>query len=82
MKKIIYKGPINSLSFGNVSFNLIKAMFRKNMDVALFPTGNPDVSAYDLKNNEFKNWMEESINSRYKKLDKDLTTLQMWHLNG
>ena len=82
MKRIIYKGPINSLSFGNVSFNLIKAMFRKNMDVALFPTGNPDVSAYNLENSEFKSWMEESINSRYKKLDKDLTTLQMWHLNG
>ena len=82
MKEIIYKGPINSLSFGNVSLNLLKQMFKKKMDVGIFPIGNPDVAAFAPMYAGFKNWIEESINDRYKKLDKEKKTLQLWHLNG
>ena len=82
MKKLIYKGPINSLSLGNVSVNLLKEMHKRGMDVSIFPTGNIDVSAFNLKEDGFKAWIESSINDRFTKADKDLTTLHMWHLNG
>jgi hypothetical protein len=82
MNKLIYKGPLNSLSFGNVSYNLLKAMFRKNMEVALFPIGKIDVSSFGEEDPDFKKWIEESGKNRYSRLDKDTPTLQMWHLNG
>ena len=82
MKNIIYKGPLNSLSFGNVSYNLLKAMYRQKMDVALFPIGKIDVSTFNNEDQDFKEWLEGSAKERFSKLDKDVTTLQMWHLNG
>ena len=82
MKELIYKGPINSLSFGNVSINLLRQMFKKKIDVGIFPIGNPDIEAFAPMDSEFKNWIEGSINDRYKKLDKEKKTLQLWHLNG
>lgn len=82
MNKLIFKAPLNSLSFGNVSFNLAREMYKLDMDVAMFPMGNVDVSAFKVEDSNFKSWIEECVNNRYKKLDKDSTTLQMWHLNG
>lgn len=82
MNKLIYKAPLNSLSFGNVSYNLLKQMFKKNMEIAFFPRGNVDISSFEVVPEDFKIWLEDSIKNRFKKLDKDLTTLQMWHLNG
>ena len=82
MNKLIFKGPLNSLSFGNVSFNLLKEIYSKNIDAAIFPTGDVDVSAFKISDSNFKLWVEDGVNNRYKKLDKNTTTLQMWHLNG
>jgi hypothetical protein len=82
MKKIIFKGPLNSLSFGNVSFNLLKELYNENYDVSIFTTGNIDVSSFQVQDQSFKKWIEDGVNSRYSKLDKNSTTLQMWHLNG
>jgi hypothetical protein len=81
MNSIIYKGPLNSLSFGNVSINLLKAMFSKGMNVAIFPNGNIDVSAFEI-DQDFKTWIESGINDRFQIFKKSDTTLQMWHLNG
>lgn len=82
MKNLIFKGPINSLSFGNVSFNLLREMYNQGIDVSIFPIGNPDVTAFSISDKNFKKWFEDGINNRYKKLNKDHPTLQMWHLNG
>ena len=82
MKNLIYKGPLNALSFGNVSFNLLKEMFNKNMEVSIFPIGNPDVSSFNPIDPSFKKWIEESINNRFERVSADHHTLQLWHLNG
>lgn len=82
MNNIIYKGPLNSLSFGNVSFNLLKAMFKSGVNAAIFPHGKVDVSSFGKVDKDFKLWIEDGINDRFTKLKKSDTTLQMWHLNG
>ena len=82
MKDLIYKGPLNSLSFGNVSFNLLKEMYNQDMNVAIFPHGNVDVSSFGSISKDLKDWVEKGVNDRYSMLDQDTTTLQMWHLNG
>jgi len=82
MNNLIFKAPLNSLSFGNVSFNILKEIFKKGIDLALFPIGKVDINSFGEQTEEFKNWLEDSINNRFTKLNKDTTTLQMWHLNG
>tara|TARA_R100000808_G_C2154579_1_gene165637 strand:+ start:1403 stop:2482 length:1080 start_codon:yes stop_codon:yes gene_type:complete len=82
MEDIIFKCPINSVSFGNVSLNIMREMRKRNMNVAHFPIGDPDASVYDKLSEEDKNWLQECINNRFKRLDKDTPTLQLWHLNG
>jgi len=82
MQEIIFKCPINSLSFGNVSFNLMREMFKRDMTVAHFPIGNPDASVFNNIDKDFQEWLQGSINNRFKILRKDIPTLQLWHING
>lgn len=82
MSKIILKCPINNVSFGNVSLNLIREFFKKEFSIAHFPIGNPEASVYDKITTEFKEYLQSSVNKRFKLLDKNLPTLQLWHING
>lgn len=79
---LIVKCPINSLSFGNVAYNILKELHKKNIDTKIFPHGNIEVTAFDKMSGEFKKWLEESINTRYVNLKSDTPSLQLWHLNG
>jgi hypothetical protein len=82
MTDLILKAPLNALSFGNVSFNLLRAMFKKGLNVGVFPIGNVEVSSFGQQEEGFKKWLEDAINNRFQKVSKDIPTLQMWHLNG
>jgi len=83
MKNIIYKGAINSLSFGNVSINLLREMFKKNLNVTFFPIGEKlDFEAFDKISTEFKNWITHSAQNRFNNVSKDYPTLSQWHINN
>ena len=79
--KLILEAPLNSLSFGNVSYNIIRELHKKNVELGLFPIGDPDLSAYDFSD-DLKNYIEESINKRWDILDSHTPSLKLWHLNG
>ena len=81
--KLVVEAPINSLSFGNVSVNFLREMYKKQMDIALFPIGEQaDLDAYDKLDKEFVEWLQKSINSRYSILKSDVPTFKIWHING
>ena len=82
MDKLIFKCPINPVSFGNVSLNLMRELYKRNVQVAHFPIGNPEASVYDKLDKEFKEWLQESLNNRLKMVNRDIPTLQLWHING
>lgn len=79
--QLVVEAPINSLSFGNVAINLLREMWRKNMQVGLFPIGKVDPSAHNLEP-EFADWLQNSVNNRFLYLKKEVPTLKLWHLNG
>lgn len=79
--KLIFEAPINSLSFGNVAINLLREMWRKNIDVGLFPIGNIDASAHKLEP-EFALWLQTAVNNRFAFLDSEIPSVKLWHLNG
>ena len=82
MKKIVYKAPLNAVSFGNVSFNLLREMYRRKMSVSFFPIGNVDIGTYDQIDPDFKVWLEACVNNRFTSVSRDIPTLQLWHING
>lgn len=79
--QLIVEAPINPLSFGNVAINLLREMWRKNIEIGLFPIGKVDVSSFKL-DPDFANWMQNAINNRFLFLKKDVPCLKLWHLNG
>lgn len=78
--KLIFEAPINSLSLGVVSLNLLREFYRRKFDIGLFPIGKTDLSAFKL-DKEFVDWLQKSINQRWSFLDKDVLCLKNWHLN-
>jgi len=40
MEKIILKAPFNSLSLGNVSYNIARELYKKGISTSIFPKGN------------------------------------------
>ena len=83
MKNIIYKGAINALSFGNVSYNLLREMYREQIQVSFFPIGeNLNFESFDKIDEDFKKWIISMAQNRYHLMDKDYPTFSQWHLNG
>ena len=79
--KLLVEAPLNSLSLGNVTVNILKELMAKNVEVGLFPVGALDVKAYDL-GSEFSSYLQQSIDNRFDFLKKDIPSFRLWHLNG
>jgi hypothetical protein len=83
MEKIIFKGAVNPLSFGNVSYNLLKAMYKKDMHVAFFPiSDNLNFEAFDKIDQSLKDWIVDIAQNRFHLIDKEMPTFSQWHLSG
>jgi hypothetical protein len=87
MNKLIFKGPLNSLSFGNVSYNILRELYKRNIAVSLFPVGDQvNLEAYtDSQQNkcaDFHKWIQSCAENRFLTSHRDTPSLQLWHLNG
>lgn len=80
--KVLVDAPLNSLSLGNVSYNIIRELIDKGHDVGIFPvSGKVDLSAYDVPD-YLAQKINEGIQNRFDYLSKDIPSLRVWHLNG
>tara|TARA_R110000824_G_scaffold38771_6_gene118115 strand:- start:337 stop:1428 length:1092 start_codon:yes stop_codon:yes gene_type:complete len=83
MKKIIFKAAFNGLSFGNVSYNVARELYKKDIQASIFPIGdNFDFSAFDKLDEDFRKWLESAANNRLTSIKKDTPCLTIWHVNG
>jgi hypothetical protein len=74
--------PLNSLSFGNVSFNILRELFESKQDICLFPIGEQlDLSAFNATP-EFQGWLQEAISQKWQRWDVNNPSLRLWHLMG
>ena len=81
--QIIVEAPINPLSFGNVSYNILRQFWRRGIDLILYPLGgNFDTSSFDKIDPEFLKYLRDSAKYANLKISKDIPTLKLWHLNG
>ena len=79
--KLLLEIPFNRLSFGNVSYNFIRELYKLNVDIGIFPIGDVDIGAFDVSE-ELKTYIEEAINRRWEFLKAEIPCLKLWHLNG
>ena len=80
INKIIFEGPLNPLSMGNVSVNLLKSLYKKGVKVLYSPIGNFDINSFNLTD-DFKLWLQSAHNDFLKSYSRDLVSVKNWHLN-
>ena len=81
--RLLVNAPISSLSFGNVSVNIVRELFKKNIDLTFFPIGDKaEMEAYDKIEPDFVKYLQEATNNRYSKISKDIPSLKLWHIFG
>lgn len=73
--------PLNNLSFGNVSFAILREMKNRGLNPLLFPIGNVDAST-QKQDNEFNNWVNGCIAAGQKYHNRNNKVLKLWHING
>ncbi len=83
INKLILDAPFNSLSFGNVSYNFLRELYKhEDLEIIIFPQGDKaDFSAFE-PSQEFLYKFRESCNNKLKKYSGDIPTLKLWHING
>jgi len=84
---ILFEAPLNQVSFGNVTYNILKVFFKKvqqdpSFKVSYFPIGNIELSAFDKMPKDFALWVKSLVDNRFTNLSKDAITLKLWHING
>ncbi len=79
--KLIVHCPLNSLSLGQVSYNILRELYKRKVQVVLFPKSDAvDLGAY-RPDPPFSQWLERAVQSRFTKLDRKVPTLMLWHIN-
>ena len=58
---LIFDAPINNLSFGNVSVNILRELHERKTKLSIFPKNEPDFSAFNNLSDEFKGWVQNAI---------------------
>lgn len=81
--KLLVNAPINALSFGNVSVNILRELYSRQIDIAFFPIGDKaEMDAYDKIDSGFVKYLQTATNQRYEKINKNLPSLKLWHIFG
>lgn len=73
--------PINKLSFGNVSYNILKVFYERDEKPTVLPIGEVDISAFK-ENPEFGDWLVECIQRGIKKTSREDKGFKLWHIQG
>lgn len=81
--KLLVNAPINALSFGNVSVNILRELHKKNIDLSFFPIGDKaEMDSYDKIDSVFIKYLQSATNDRYAKISKNTPSLKLWHIFG
>lgn len=76
---IVFNVPINRVSFGQVSINLIKEAKQAGHHVLLVPIGPVDLATSN-PSEEFKQWISSAIEAGTFKLDREMKCVKLWHI--
>ena len=72
--------PINQVSFGQVSYGLLKETFNRSINPCVFPIGEVNLSTQKEPSKEFQEWLEFCINKANRSHSRDTPTVRLWHI--
>lgn len=73
--------PLGSVSFGQVSFALLREAYKLGHNPAIFPIGQGvDISA-QKEDIEFNKWLQSNINKAPRTHKRSFPVFKLWHLN-
>ena len=81
MSKLAFNLPLNSTSLGQVSFSILREVFKRKLDINLFPIGGVDISSQS-QDQDFLSWLQNAILTSVKEHNKNTPIFKLWHLNG
>jgi hypothetical protein len=74
--------PINNLSFGSVSLNILRESYAAGHSPCIIPIGGQvDISA-QKEDKDFFNWLQSCLNKGLKSHKRSFPVLKLWHLSG
>ena len=73
--------PLNSVSFGQLSFNVIRSLFDSNIDLLISPIGQVDASSQSI-NEKFASKLKKAIEDFPDIHRRSSNIFKIWHLNG
>lgn len=77
--QLVFEGPLNNLSMGNVSINILKSLYAKGVKVLYLPIGQVDIGNYNLTD-DFKLWLQSSTNNFLTSYQRNWVSLKNWHI--
>ena len=81
MKQFGLNIPINGVSFGQVSYAILKEMLDRGIEPNLFSIGNPDLKSQNVSSEDHEKIVRLLKDSLHKHSKKD-PCFKLWHLNG
>jgi hypothetical protein len=81
VSNLAFNLPLNPTSFGQVSFGILRELFKRKENIVLFPIGNVDISTQN-QDPDFFNWIQESIQKSTQIHSRNVPIFKLWHLNG
>lgn len=76
---IVFNVPLNRVSFGQTSINILKAAKKQGHRVLIIPIGPIDLSTSNVSD-EFKFWLTSCIEDASLHLDPSMKSFKLWHL--
>lgn len=73
--------PINSLSFGQMGWGVCYELYKRGLDVNLFPHGEVDLRSFKEDSN-FTFWLRQNIELAAARYSSDDPVISLWHING
>jgi glycosyltransferase involved in cell wall biosynthesis len=74
--------PLNSVSFGQVSVQILREIHKRSLEPSIFTIGNGvDLSSQQI-DKDFGEWIQNCINKSLTSHDRKTPTIKLWHLNG
>ena len=79
--ELSFEGPLNPVSFGQVSTALLREAYARNLNPSVFPIGNVDLSAQE-KDDDFFKWLQDRIVHSFRSHKRETPCIKLWHING
>src|SRR5882757_1337489 len=76
---LVFHVPINRVSFGQVSYNLLKEARKQGHRVLINPIGPVDLATVNPPE-DMKKWIDEAITAGQTELDPGMKCIKLWHL--